>query len=135
MPHEVAKGWSWELGVGRWEFGAAFAVFVLAATANGAGYRYGVSDQAFYIPVVVRALQPAAFPRDASLIDSQGRLMLSDEIIAGLIRVTGIPLDYLFLAAYLVSLLLIWTAVAAIGRRLFASPWLTVALAAAVTLR
>ena len=135
MPHEVAKGWSWELGVGRWEFGAAFAVFVLAATANGAGYRYGVSDQAFYIPVVVRALQPAAFPRDASLIDSQGRLMLSDEIIAGIIRVTGIPLDYLFLAAYLVSLLLIWTAVAAIGRRLFASPWLTVALAAAVTLR
>src|SRR6185503_802874 len=53
----------------------------------------------------------------------------------GIIRVTGIPLDYLFLAAYLVSLLLIWTAVAAIGRRLFASPWLTVALAAAVTLR
>ena len=25
-------------------------LFVLLATANGAGYRYGVSDQAFYIP-------------------------------------------------------------------------------------
>ena len=107
----------------------------MAATANGAGYRYGVSDQAFYIPVVVRAVQPAAFPRDASLIDSQGRLMLSDEIIAGIVRVTGIPLEYLFLAAYLLSLLLIWIAVAAIGRRLFASQWLTVAFAAAMTLR
>ena len=107
----------------------------MAATANGAGYRYGVSDQAFYIPVVVRALQPAAFPRDAPLIDSQGRLMLSDEIIAGIVRVTGIPLEYLFLAAYLLSLLLIWLAVTAIGRRLFASPWLTVAFAAAITLR
>lgn len=107
----------------------------MAATANGAGYRYGVSDQAFYIPVVVQALQPAAFPRDASLIDSQGRLMLSDEIIAGIVRVTGIPLEYLFLAAYLLSLLLIWIAVIAIGRRLFASPWLTVAFAAAMTLR
>ena len=110
-------------------------VFALVATANGAGYRYGVSDQAFYIPVVVRALQPAAFPRDASLIDSQGRLMLSDEILAGIVRVTGIPLEYLFLAAYLLSLLLIWLAVIAIGRRLFASPWLTVAFAAAITLR
>jgi hypothetical protein len=107
----------------------------MAATANGAGYRYGVSDQAFYIPVVVRALQPAAFPRDSSLIDSQGRLMLSDEVIAGIVRVTGIPLEYLFLATYLLSLLLIWIAVAAIGRRLFASPWLTVAFAAAMTLR
>ena len=110
-------------------------LFALVATANGAGYRYGVSDQAFYIPVVVRALQPSAFPRDAPLIDSQGRLMLSDEIIAGIVRVTGIPLEYLFLAAYLLSLLLIWIAVAAIGRRLFASPWLTVAFAAAITLR
>jgi hypothetical protein len=107
----------------------------MAATANGAGYRYGISDQAFYTPVVVRALQPAAFPRDASLIDSQGRLMLSDEVIAGIVRVTGIPLEYLFLAAYLLSLLLLWIAVAAIGRHLFASPWLTVALAAAMTLR
>jgi len=124
-----------ELGIGNWEFYAAFVLFVLAATANGAGYRYGVSDQAFYIPVVVRALQPAAFPRDASLIDSQGRLMLSDQIIAGIVRVTGVPLEYLFLAAYLLSLLLIWIAVAAIGRRLFTSPWLTVAFAAAVTLR
>ena len=105
------------------------------ATANGAGYRYGAADQAFYIPVIVRALQPAAYPHDASLIDSQGRLMLSDEIIAGIVRVTGLPLEYLFLAAYLLSLLLIWTAVTAIGRQLFASTWLTVAFAAALTLR
>ena len=31
----------------------------------------------------MRALNPAAFPRDASLIDAQGRLMSRDEIIAG----------------------------------------------------
>jgi len=80
------------LGIGSWEFYVGFLLFALAATANGAGYRYGTSDQAFYIPVVVRALNPAAFPRDAALIDSQGRLMLSDEIIAGIIRVTGLRL-------------------------------------------
>ena len=123
------------MGIGRWEFWLGFVLFAALATANGAGYRYGTSDQAFYIPVVVRALNPAAFPRDAALIDSQGRLMLSDEIIAGIIRVTGLRLEWLFFGTYLLSLLLIWIAITAIGRRLFASTWLTVAFAAAMTLR
>ncbi len=74
-------------------------VFVLLATANGAGYRYGVSDQAFYIPVVVRSIDPALFPRDASLIDAEGRLMIIDEDLAGLARGTGVSLDMLFLTA------------------------------------
>ena len=125
----------WKLGIGSWEFWLGFVLFAALATANGAGYRYGTSDQAFYIPVVVRALNPAAFPRDATLIDSQGRLMLSDEILAGLVRVTGLPLEWLFFGAYLLSLLLFWIAVTAIGRRLFASTWLTVAFAAVLTLR
>ena len=110
-------------------------LFVLLATANAAGYRYGVSDQAFYIPAVVRALEPTAFPRDAALIDSQARLLVADEVIAGIIRTTGIPIDWLFLAGYLLSLLLIWMAIMLIGRQLYASAWLTVALAAAFTLR
>ena len=80
-------------------------------------------------------MDPAAFPRDASLIDSQGRLMFSDEIIAAVVRATGVPLDLLFLGAYLLSLLLTWVALAAIGHRLYSSAWLTVALAAAFTLR
>ena len=63
--------------------------FGLIATANGAGYRYGVSDQAFYIPVVVRSIDPTLFPRDASLIDAQGHLMATDEILATLIRTNG----------------------------------------------
>ncbi len=110
-------------------------MFAILATANGAGYRYGGSDQAFYIPAVARALQPDAFPRDAALIDSQGRLMLADDLIAGIVRATGLPIDVLFLAAYLLSLLLVWTAITLIGHRLYSSAWLTVALAAAFTLR
>jgi len=109
--------------------------FVLVATANGGGYRYGTSDQAFYIPVVMRALNPAAFPRDGALIDAQGRLMLCDEVIAAVMRLTGLPLDVLFLAGYLLSLLLMWLAIVAIGRQLYASPWATAAFAAAFTLR
>ena len=108
---------------------------MLVATANAAGYRYGVSDQAFYIPAVIRALQPDAFPRDRALIDSQGHLLLADDVIASLVRLTGISTDWLFLAGYLLSLLLMWIAVTLIGRRLYASVWLTAALAAAVSLR
>jgi hypothetical protein len=109
--------------------------FILLATANGAGYRYGTSDQAFYIPVVVRALDPSAFPRDATLIDAQGRLMLGDEVLAAATRATDLPLDILFLAAHLLSLALVWAALVLIGRSLYRSTWLTIALGAAFTLR
>ena len=118
-----------------WAFGVGYLVFVLVATANAAGYRYGVSDQAFYIPAVARALQPDAFPRDASLIDSQARFLLVDDVIASLVRATGIQADRLFLGGYLLSLALIWLAIALIGRHLYASVWLTAALAAAFTMR
>jgi hypothetical protein len=109
--------------------------FVLLATANGAGYRYGVSDQAFYIPVVVRSLNPTLFPRDASLIDAQGRLMAVDEILGGLARGTGLSLDVLFLAGYIASLGLIWAGLVLIGARVYRNPWAVAALGAAFTLR
>jgi hypothetical protein len=114
---------------------AALGVFIVLATANGGMYRYGVSDQAFYIPVIERALDSAAFPRDAALIDAQGRLMLADEALALLVRTTGAPLDMLFLGGYLLSLALIFAGLVAIGRRLFENRWTTWALVAAFTLR
>lgn len=110
-------------------------MFAVVTTANGAGYRYGVSDQAFYIPVVTRALDPAAFPRDASLIDAQGTLMLADEVIAGIIRATGLSLEVLFLLAYLASVGLLWAAVVLIGTRVYRHPLAIAALGAALTLR
>jgi hypothetical protein len=110
-------------------------LFLLLATANGAGYRYGVSDQAFYIPVVEHAINAELFPRDASLIDAQGRLMITDEIIAGVARLTSLPLDTIFLSGYLLSIALIWIGLVTIGQRVSANPWAIVALGAAFTLR
>ena len=106
----------------------------LLATANGAGYRYGVSDQAFYLPVVEHAINPELFPRDGSLIDAQGRLMITDEIIAAVARTTSIPLDTLFFAGYLLSVALIWIGLVTIGHHVYATPWVTLALVAAFTL-
>jgi hypothetical protein len=98
-------------------------------------YRYGVSDQAFYIPAVTRALDPTAFPHDAPLIDAQGRLMLTDEVLAALVRTTGATLESLFLAGYLLSLALIFAGLVLAGRRLYTSPWTSLALVAAFAMR
>jgi hypothetical protein len=114
---------------------AAGILFVVLATANGGGYRYATSDQALYIPAVFRVLAPAAFPRDAALIDAQARLMVFDEIAAALVRLTGLSLDTLFLCGYLLTMALVWWALVLIGARVFSSPWATVALGAAFTLR
>ena len=114
---------------------AGLVGFILLATANGAGYRYGVSDQAAYVPAVVHAENPATFPRDATLIDTQGQFFVLDEVLALIGRTTGASTESLFFGAYLVSLVLIWAGVVSIGTRLYPSPWLVLALAAVVTLR
>jgi hypothetical protein len=114
---------------------AGLVGFILLATANGAGYRYGVSDQAAYVPAVVRAENPAAFPRDAIVIDTQGQFFVLDEVLAAIGRMTGASTETLFFGAYLASVTLIWAGVLLIGTRLYTSPWLTVALAAVITLR
>lgn len=126
-------GWPRIATPAAWAAGGV--LFVVLATANGAGYRYGVSDQAFYIPAVERILSPDAFPRDAALIDAQARLILTDETLAAAARGTGLPLDVLFFLAYLLAIALVWTAALLIGRRMYGSPWLVAALAAALTLR
>ena len=117
-----------------WQLAFVIA-FVFLATMNSAGYRYGASDQAFYIPAIVRHLEPAAFPRDAALIDSQARLTLIDEIAAGAVRVTGLSLQHLFLGLYLLSLALLLAGAARIGAHLFRTSWTVVAVGAALTLR
>ncbi len=114
---------------------SGLAAFVLLATMNAAGYRYAASDQAFYIPAVVRHLEPSAFLRDAAMIDSQARLTLVDDIVAGSARVTGLSLQHLFLGLYLATLGLLLAAAIQIGSRLYRTGWAVVALGAALTLR
>ena len=111
------------------------AVFAVLATANSAGYRYGASDEAFYIPAVLRHLDPVLFPRDAVLIDSQAKLTVVDEALAAAVRVTGASLQHLFLLLYLVTLALFAGALLRIGRVLYANAWTISALVIALTLR
>lgn len=105
------------------------------ATGNAAGYRYGVSDQAFYIPSVLRAATPAMYPRDAVLIDAQGTLMVSDEITAWLVTALNLPLAPLLLALFASSLVLFFAAAWVVARQMARSPWTAAAACLALTLR
>jgi hypothetical protein len=102
---------------------------------NSAGYRYAASDQAFYIPAIVRHLEPADFPRDAALIDGQARMTLVDEALAAIVQTTGVSLQWLFLVLYGVTLAVLFVALVHLGRRLYRSEWTVIALTAALTLR
>ena len=114
---------------------SGIAAFVLLATMNAAGYRYAASDQAFYIPAVVRHLDPSTFPRDGALIDSQARLTLVDDTVALAARTSGLSLPHLFLGLYVVTLALMLGGTIRIGARFYRGRWALVALGAALTLR
>jgi hypothetical protein len=109
--------------------------FIVLATLNAGGYRYGASDQAFYQPAVLAQLDPALFPSDAPLIAAQAKLTTYDEVIAAIVRVTGASVPRAFAGLYVVSLVLIALGTWLVGRAVYASPWTTVALLGALTLR
>ena len=127
----------WASGGRNWGLiaGLALIPFVLLATANSAGYRYGASDLAFYGPAVMRQLDPDLFPRDRPILDAQAHLTFMDETVAAIARRTTTNLPALFLGLYLTTLVLLATGVAAIGAGLYRSRWAVAALLAACTLR
>ncbi len=112
----------------------AFA-FCLVAILNCGGYRYGVGDQAFYVPAVVQHLDPDLFPRDRHILHVQDRFMLYDDAIAAASRATGTPVPVIFFAGYLAGMALLFGALVAIGRVMYQSWWAVAMLAALMTLR
>jgi hypothetical protein len=109
--------------------------FVILSTLNSASYRYGASDQAFYVPAILSRLDPQLFPRDGPLIVSQARLTFADDVIGALARTTGSSLPVLLATLYVLSLVLLAAAAWLIASRFYRTTWATVALLAALTLR
>ncbi len=115
--------------------GVICLAFIVLATANSGGYRFGIGDQAFYEPATELRLHPDFFPRDRALLDSQAKLTVIDEALAGAARVTGLDLPSLFLALYVLSLVILCVAAAQFARLLGFSPWAMAAFLALLTLR
>lgn len=115
--------------------GISVLLFMVLATANSGGYRFGVSDQAYYVPAIERQLDPALFPRDAVLIDAQSRLVSSDQLLAGLVRATGIDLATVAAVVYAISLLVLLAGATIFARSLHLSWWAVAAFGVLLTLR
>jgi hypothetical protein len=114
---------------------AALALFVVLATANSGGYRYGVSDQAFYVPAIELAQHPDLFPRDRTLLEPQMRLWLGGRLAAAAARWTGDDLPSLFAVIYLVTIAGLCGAALALGRGLGYDAWSTSAFLLLLTLK
>lgn len=115
-----------------WLGGLAFA---LCATLNAGGYRYGASDQAFYIPAILHQLDPSLYPRDWAMLGAQGRFFFVDEIGAALVGATGLSLPTWFAVAQVATLAALYGGAMALGRAVFMTPWALAAWIAALTLR
>jgi hypothetical protein len=115
-----------------WLGGLAFAV---CATLNAGGYRYGASDQAFYIPAILHQLDPTLFPRDWAMLGAQGRFFFVDELGAVLVRVSGLGLPMWFALAQVATLAALYAGAMAMGRVVLTTPWALATWMAALTLR
>ncbi|HNV04181.1 MAG TPA: hypothetical protein PKH99_12770 [Vicinamibacterales bacterium] len=124
-----AGGWP-----ARW-LALSALVFAVVATLNSGGYRYGVGDQAFYLPAVQRHLEPASFPHDRPVIDDQDRLSVFPSGAAAVVRATGMSRPALFGLVYLASLFGLFLAARSLAAALGFSAWAQAALLAALTIK
>jgi hypothetical protein len=113
----------------------AALLFVWLATANSGGYRYGVSDQAFYAAAVVKAAHPSFFSRDTPLLETQAHLMWADEIVASGAQTLDVGLPTLSFALYVVSVAGLAAAAMAFGRAAGFSSWATALFLLLLTFR
>lgn len=114
---------------------AGAIAFLVFATLNSGGYRYGASDQSFYIPAILLELDPSLFPRDSALLQPQARYFMVDDMVATLMQQIGGSIEQWFLAGYVLSLLVLYSALLSLGFTVFRSPLAVAALVAAMTLR
>jgi hypothetical protein len=114
---------------------AALLLFAVVATANSGGYRYGVSDQAFYVPAIALDTHPDLFPRDRTLLGPQLRLWPGGRALAAIARWTGDDLPRVFAAFYAVTLVALGIGALALARSLRTSAWAALGFLALSTLR
>jgi hypothetical protein len=105
------------------------------AVFNAGGYRYGASDQAFYVPAIMRHVDPGLFPRDRALIDAQDDLVLVTRVLAAIVTATRTSVAHVLFVAYVVMLLAIAGAGWIFGREILGTRRGAAALVLAMSIR
>ena len=116
-------------------FAIGAVVFCVLVLLNVGGYRYGVSDQAFYVPLVWQSLEPDLFPHDAPLLAAQDTLFAFDDWCAALVRWTGSSIPVAFAVGYVITLGLLYVAALGVGGAFCQTRWGLAAFILALTLR
>ena len=112
-----------------------FCPFTFLVLLNVGGYRYGVSDQAFYLPVVLQELKPELFPLDTVLLDAQNRFLAFDDWFGWIIGFSGFSLPLAFLVVYLGGLSVLYTSAARMATALYSSYWAVIAFLTALAIK
>ncbi|MGC2635749.1 MAG: hypothetical protein WA294_01120 [Acidobacteriaceae bacterium] len=98
------------------------------------GYHPFANDADLYIAAVRRLLDPALYPLNAVFVTAFTRWSAFPWTLAGLVRLTHLPLPWILLATHLLSIVLFLTACRLLATRLFVAEsarWCAVLLAAA----
>src|SRR5690606_27874470 len=114
---------------------AAALLFVVLASANSGGYRYGVSDQAYYVPAIQQRHDPDLFPKDAEVLDAQSQLVTSALFLASIVASASTTLPRVAAVFFVVSLLILLAAAVAYARGLEYSWWADAAVGLLLTFR
>ncbi len=99
------------------------------------GYHLGIEDQGVYLPGIKQLLDPGIYPYDANFFLVQLQATLFDELIAGSVRLTHLPLVWTLFLWHLGSIFLLLLGCRAISRRCFREPaaqWAAVGTVAAL---
>ena len=115
---------------------ALVCCLAVLAVFNSGGYRYGASDQAFYVPAIMRHVDPALFPRDRVLIAVAGRPAARQQPARDdRHRHRRCRWRSVLFGAYLIMLLAVAGAGWLFGRALLATRWGAAALVLAMSIR
>lgn len=99
--------------------GIAGLLALTGATVAINGYHVGVEDQAIYLPGILRSLNPALFPHDAVLFETQSNHTVITQTIAGFTRVTHLPVEWSLLLFHLLAIFLLLLAAWRVADRCF----------------
>lgn len=99
------------------------------------GYHPFAEDAEIYVPSIVKILHPSYYPFGERFFEANGRLTAFPHVIAALVRLTHLSLDWILLVAYVASIFLLLLASFRVAAKCFATPagqWSAVALVASL---
>ncbi|MGC1107266.1 MAG: hypothetical protein WA876_12080 [Candidatus Acidiferrales bacterium] len=86
------------------------------------GYHPAAEDAEIYVPSIVKILHPSYYPFGQEFFEANARLTFFPHLIAGLVRLTRVPLDWVLFCGYIASVFLLLLACFRLASRCFSTP-------------